>query len=56
MRKSRFSEVQIDRILRQVDAGEKTVGQLCLAAAELLGHKHAAEQFSAREADHRLGG
>jgi putative transposase len=29
MRKSRFSEVQIVRILRQADAGEKTVGQLC---------------------------
>jgi hypothetical protein len=23
---------------------------------ELLGHKHAAEQFSARKADHRFGG
>jgi putative transposase len=28
MRKSRFSEVQIVRILRQADAGERTVGQL----------------------------
>jgi putative transposase len=29
MRKSRFSEVPIVRILRQADAGERTVGQLC---------------------------
>jgi putative transposase len=29
MRKSRFSEARIIQILRQADAAEKTVGQLC---------------------------
>ena len=29
MRKSRFTEAQIIHILRQADAGDQTIGQLC---------------------------